>query len=491
MEKKSNYLRSPDLLPIASSERNIGPFGFAVIWVGMAIVLAAFAIGGGGIIHLPLGMVILATLIGSLAIGILMTIIGDIGVEHGLSFPVYMRAPFGTIGTHIPSIVRGVTAACWFGINTYFGSTAINAILNLLFGFDNWFICFFLFAAFQLVNTSLGIKSIERFADLAAPIIILISCWMYIALSDKAVEQGRNIWTWVESPVTGGAAFTAFMVVVMSNMGFWATLAADMPSLARYFRAPKNERNWFKRNKTQLLGSIIVMPIVNTFMIIIGAVSYMAVSNSDPVVALQETASGITLGILMLMIVLAQWSTNTSANVIPAATIFSNVGGPKMPFWVGVVIAGIIGILAQPWSLFNVLNSALLVIGGILTSIVGILFADYYLLRKRRVKVQDLYELDGQFRYMKGFNLAGFISWVVGGVIANMLSAYSSLVGFVVGAGLYYVLAKYWWFKKYPQAEMEDPDDSKYLGITAGRDWNVEGADLEPDVLADAAAERV
>lgn len=491
MEKKSNYLRSPDLLPIASSERNIGPFGFAVIWVGMAIVLAAFAIGGGGIIHLPLGMVILATLIGSLAIGILMTIIGDIGVEHGLSFPVYMRAPFGTIGTHIPSIVRGVTAACWFGINTYFGSTAINAILNLLFGFDNWFICFFLFAAFQLVNTSLGIKSIERFADLAAPIIILISCWMYIALSDKTVEQGRNIWTWVESPVTGGAAFTAFMVVVMSNMGFWATLAADMPSLSRYFRAPKNERNWFKRNKTQLLGSIIVMPIVNTFMIIIGAVSYMAVSNSDPVVALQETASGITLGILMLMIVLAQWSTNTSANVIPAATIFSNVGGPKMPFWVGVVIAGIIGMLAQPWSLFNVLNSALLVIGGILTSIVGILFADYYLLRKRRVKVQDLYELNGQFRYLKGFNLAGFISWVVGGVIANMLSAYSSLVGFVVGAGLYYVLAKYWWFKKYPQAEMEDPDDSKYLGITAGRDWNIEGADLEPDVLVDAAAERV
>jgi len=491
MEKKSNYLRSPDLLPIASSERNIGPFGFAVIWVGMAIVLAAFAIGGGGIIHLPLGMVILATLIGSLAIGILMTIIGDIGVEHGLSFPVYMRAPFGTIGTHIPSIVRGITAACWFGINTYFGSTAINAILNLLFGFDNWFICFFLFAAFQLVNTSLGIKSIERFADLAAPIIILISCWMYIALSDKAVEQGKNIWTWVESPVTGGAAFTAFMVVVMSNMGFWATLAADMPSLSRYFRAPKNERNWFKRNKTQLLGSIIVMPIVNTFMIIIGAVSYMAVSNSDPVVALQETASGITLGVLMLMIVLAQWSTNTSANVIPAATIFSNVGGPKMPFWVGVVIAGIIGMLAQPWSLFNVLNSALLVIGGILTSIVGILFADYYLLRKRRVKVQDLYELDGQFRYLKGFNLAGFISWIVGGVIANMLSAYSSLVGFVVGAGLYYVLAKYWWFKKYPQAEMQDPDDSKYLGITAGRDWNVEGADLEADVRIDAAAERI
>lgn len=149
MSKKSDYLKSPDLLPISHSKRSIGQFGFAVIWVGMAIVLAAFSIGGSGIISLPLPLVILATLIGSVAIGVLMTIIGDIGVEHGLSFPVYMRAPFGTIGTHIPSIVRGITASCWFGINTYFGSTAINGILNLLFGFDNWFVCFMFLQLFN------------------------------------------------------------------------------------------------------------------------------------------------------------------------------------------------------------------------------------------------------------------------------------------------------------------------------------------------------
>lgn len=484
MSKKSDYLKSPDLLPIPHSKRSIGQFGFAVIWIGMAIVLAAFSIGGAGIISLPLPMVILATLIGSVAIGILMTIIGDIGVEHGLSFPVYMRAPFGTIGTHIPSIVRGVTASCWFGINTYFGSTAINGILNLLFGFDNWFVCFQFFAAVQLLNVSLGIKSIERFADLAAPIIIFISIWMYITLEGKAASQGSNVWNWVESPATGMAAFTAFMVVIMANMGFWATLAADMPSLSRFFKAPKNEKNWFKRNKTQFIGSIIVMPITNTFMIIIGAVCYIAVSTADPIVALQEAANGFILVVLLLMIVLAQWSTNTSANVIPAATIFSNVGGPKVPFWVGVVIAGIIGTLAQPWSLFDILNTALLVIGGILTSIVGVLFADYYLLRKRRVNVKDLYEMKGQYRYANGINWAGMIAWIVGGIAANLLQSYSSIVGFVVGTILYYVLAKYWWFVKYPQAEIINPDDSKYLGITVGREWDI---DAEEEPLPDTS----
>lgn len=472
MANGGDYLKSPDLLPVTHQKRSVGTFGFAVIWIGMAIVLAAFAIGGSAIMSLSLPMVILATLAGSVLIGVFMTLIGDIGVEHGLSFPVYMRAPFGTIGTHIPSLVRGVTAACWFGLNTYFGAMAINGILNLLFGFDMWFLCFLVFAALQLFNTALGIKYIERFADFAAPVIILISCWMYITLADQATVQGKNVWAWVESPTTGVAAFTAFMVVMMANMGFWATLAADMPTLSRFFKAPKNERSWFKRNKTQLVGSLIVMPITNTFIVTIGAVAYMATASADPINALQQSASGIVLGILLLMIVLAQWSTNTSANVIPAATIFSNIGGPKVPFWVAVIIAGIVGVLAQPWSLFGVLVDALLIIGGILTAIVGILFADYYLIRKRRVNVKDLYELDGQYKYMKGFNLAGLFAWVIGGAIANMFPTYSSLVGFFVGAIVYYVLAKYWWFKKYPQAELVNPSDAEYLGITAGHDWD-------------------
>ncbi|WP_273835435.1 NCS1 family transporter [Guptibacillus sedimenti] len=471
MKKEESYLKSPDLLPIAHKDKKIGTGGFAMMWVGMAVVLAAFAIGGAGVQSLSLSWVVVATIIGTIGIGLFITVIGDIGIEHGLSFPVYMRAPFGTIGTHIPSIVRGLAASFWFGINTYFGATAMNAILNVLFGFDNWFVCFLIFATVQLVNTALGIKAVERFADLAAPVIIIISVWMYASLSEQAISQGREVWAWIESPVTGGAAVTAFLVVIFSNMGFWATISADIPSISRFIKAPKFERSWVKRNKGTLVGSMVALPITQTFMVVIGGVSYIAVSNYDPVVALQEAATGLVLGVLLLMIVLAQWSTNVSANLVPAATIFSNVGGPRVPFWAGVFIAGIVGSVVQPWSLFNILIPILLIVGGILSAIVGILFADYYLLRKRRVNVPDLYEKDGQYRYMNGVNAAGFIAWFIGGLAAYFLSNYSFLVGFLVGAGTYYVLAKYWWFKKYKQAEMLDPSDEKYLGITVGRDW--------------------
>lgn len=471
---KTNHLRSPDLLPIHHKDRKITKLGFSFMWVGMVVVLATFAIGGAGVKSLSLPWVILATVIGSIAIGFFISLIADIGIEHGLSFPVYMRAPFGTIGTHIPSITRGITASMWFGVNTYFGSTAMNGILNILFGFDNWFVCFLIFAALQLINTALGIKSIERFADLAAPIILIISLWMYVSLSDQAAVAGRDVWSWVESPVTGGAAFSAFLVVIFSNMGFWATLSADIPSISRYIKAPKNEKNWFKRNKASLMGNLVAMPLTQTFMIVIGAVSYIAVLNADPVVALQEAASGFILAILLLMIVLAQWSTNTAANVVPAATIFSNVGGPKFPFWAGVITAGIVGTIVQPWQLFDIIIQVLLFVGGILAAIVGILFADYYLLRKRRVNVTELYETHGQYKYMGGVNLAGFIAWIIGAVASYFVPNYGFLVGFIIGAGVYYVLAKYWWFQKYRQAEIEDPSDEKYLGISVGRDWVIE-----------------
>jgi nucleobase:cation symporter-1, NCS1 family len=480
---KKSHLKSPDLLPIHQKDRKITKLGFSFMWVGMVVVLATFAIGGAGVMSLSLPLVILATIIGSLAIGFFISLIADIGIEHGISFPVYMRAPFGTIGTHIPSITRGVTASMWFGINTYFGATAMNGILNILFGFDNWFVCYLIFAVVQLVNTALGIKSIERFADLAAPIILLISIWMYMSLSDTAQAAGRDVWSWVESPVTGGAAFSAFLVVIFSNMGFWATLSADIPSISRFIKAPANEKNWFKRNKSSLIGNMVAMPLVQTFMIIIGAVSYIAVLNADPVVALQESAGGLILAILLLMIVLAQWSTNTAANVVPAATIFSNVGGPKFPFWAGVITAGIVGTIVQPWELFGVIIPFLLVVGGILSAIVGILFADYYLIRKRRVNVTELYEDHGQYKYMGGVNLAGFIAWAIGGYVSYLVPNYGFLVGFLLGAAIYYVLAKYWWFQKYKQAEIENPSDEKYLGISVGRDWIIE--EYEVDTVID------
>lgn len=481
MQEKNQYLRSPDLLPIAHGERKIGTRGFFVMWVGMAVVLAAFAIGGAGVAEMPLTWVLIASFVGCVLIGIFISLIADMGVEHGISFPVYLRAPFGTFGTHLPALIRAVTASVWFGINTYFGASAVNGILNIFSGFDNWFVCFIIFLAIQIINTVIGIKAVENFANLASPIIILIAIWMYSSLAGEAAAIDRNVWTWVESPVSGGLLFTAFLIVMTGNMGYWATLAADISSLSRFIKAPKFEKNWFKRNKGVWVGTLIAMPLVQTFVVAIGGVAFIAVGNHDPVFALQQTAGGFVLAILLIMIVFAQWSTNMAANLVPAATVFSNVGGPKVPFVAGAILAGVIATVTQPWNLFDTLMPFLGISGGILSGIVGILFVDYYLIRKRRLNVPELYEHDGQYRFANGVNWAGIIAMIAGGIVSVIFVITSFFAGFIVGGAVYYVLAKYWWFKKYKQAEIENPSDELYLGITVGRDWKVsaDGSDSE------------
>ncbi|VEF48995.1 NCS1 nucleoside transporter [Bacillus freudenreichii] len=203
----------------------------------------------------------------------------------------------------------------------------------------------------------------------------------------------------------------------------------------------------------------------------------MVAGTSNPVTALQETASGWMLAMLLLMIVLTQWSTNTAANIVPAAAVFSNVLGPKVSNAIAVFIVGIVGTIIQPWSVFEILTQALLFIGAILSSVSGILIVDYYLLRKRRVNVKDLYRNNGQFKFHGGVNIAGFIAWGIGGITAILLMDFSFVVGLVVAGVVYYMLAKHWYFKKFPQAEIEDPSDEKYLGITVGRDWIIDEDD--------------
>ena len=117
------------ILPTRAGQRPIGMLGYAWIWVGIAVIIATYSLGATGIQGgFGLTTVALTIMLANLAIGALMLATADIGTEHGLSFAVYLRAPFGIHGTHLPAVSRGVVAAMWFGIQTYLGALALNGI---------------------------------------------------------------------------------------------------------------------------------------------------------------------------------------------------------------------------------------------------------------------------------------------------------------------------------------------------------------------------
>lgn len=467
-KRMDNSLISEDILPITSEKRSISGIGFANIWIGMAIVISVFSFGASGINGMGIVGVVTATFVANLIIAFIGSLTADIGVEHGLSFATYLRAPFGITGVHFPAIARGIVASCWFGINTYIGALAINYFTLALFGIDNWFLWFMIFAAVQIFNTMLGIKAIDKFAAFAAPCIIIITCWMFYKINDIAVINNINLINYQPPQPTD----TIWMVTMCANMGMWSALAADIPNITRSLKAPVGERNWLKRNKNNWIPQFLTLPIIEAFIAVIGAISFLTTGNWNPVEVIQTQASGITLIILLLMVILAQWSTNTAANLIPPAMCFANAGAKwNLSYKVAVLLAGIIGICVMPWEILNQLYTYLGYFGSFLSSLAGIMLCDYYIIRRRRLNVPELYKRDGQYRYHNGFNIAGIIAWIAGTILANIGSEYGYLFGLPTGFVVYYILMKYWYLKKFPQAEVESKFSDEYLGISAKNDW--------------------
>lgn len=325
-----------------------------------------------------------------------------------------------------PSLSKGIVACIWFGIQTYLGATAINYIIASITGFDNWFVWYLVFAAVQVFQTALGIKAVDRLAVIAAPCIILISVWIFFQINGIAKETNLNIFTY-----EGMKNDTTWMLIMAANMGFWSLLAVDIPNLTRYVKAPVKERSWFKRNINSVIPHLVALPTVQTFMGVIGAVSFLATGNWNPIEVVQEIAQGVFMIVILLMVVLAQWSTNSAANLIPASLTFVNAGARwNFSYAWGIVLAGIIGTLFQPWLILDSLFNFLGYYGATMSALAGVMICDYYIIRKRRLNVKDLYSPKGQFKYDKGVNVAGMASWLIASGIAIYFIDYMYLVGF-------------------------------------------------------------
>ena len=454
------------ILPTRAGQRPISMLGYAWIWVGIAVIIATYSLGATGIQGgFGLTAVALTIMLANLAIGAVMLATADIGTEHGLPFAVYLRAPFGIHGTHLPAVSRGIVAAMWFGIQTYLGALALNGIGEYFLGFSNWFIWYVLFAVVQVANTMLGIKSVERLAALAAPAIIAISVWMYFTLEGIAETRGLNIWTF---RAEGQASLLALFI---ANMSFWSTMAIDIPNLTRFVKTQTGSRSFVQRNRAIFLAQLVALPATQAMIAGIGAVSFIATGNWNPVEVIQGDAHGAALLVLLILVVLAQWSTNNSANLIPAALTFINLAPRMINYRLSVAIAGVAGTLCFPWQILDNLFVFLGYYGAFLSAIGGIMVADYYAIRRRRLNVPALYALDGQYRYMGGFNPAGLAAWLLAGAIAAWWSAYAFVIGFPLGFLFYLALMKLLVLPKFAQAELSPRDRDDYLAASVGMDW--------------------
>src|SRR5215216_6993319 len=126
-------LWNEDLAPTPTSRRTWSTYNIAALWIGMSVVITTYTLASG---LMSAGMTwaqaLLTILLGNTIVLIPMMLNAHAGTKYGVSFPVLCRAAFGTLGANVPAILRAIVACGWFGIQTWIGGEALDALFGIM-----------------------------------------------------------------------------------------------------------------------------------------------------------------------------------------------------------------------------------------------------------------------------------------------------------------------------------------------------------------------
>ncbi len=440
-------LHNDDLAPVPIARRTWTTYNYLALWVGMSINIPSWLLASGLIaIGMSWTQAIFTIFLGNLLVLVPMLLISHAGTKYGIPYPVFARASFGVYGANLPALIRAFVACAWFGIQTWIGGTAVFAVIGALLGPDSWWttassfsvlvgaaqpwtlwLSFVIFWALNIVIILWGMEAIKRFESWAAPVLILVflglMVWMLAqagGLGPVVDEQGTLGW--------GGDFWAVFPISLMGMIAFWSTLSLNMPDFTRFGRSQRE----------QAVGQALGLPTTMTLFPLVGVLTTSATvivfgdAIWDPVALASRLDNPILLLIMLVTLALATLSTNVAANVVSPSYDFSNVFPKLISFRTGGIITGIIGVLIMPWNLLSDPNSYIFTwlgtYGGATGAIAGVLVADYWFIRRRNLKLADLYRTAGAYKYARGWNWVAVVSLLVG-IFFAIGGAYSQVDG--------------------------------------------------------------
>src|SRR5688500_7608898 len=128
---RSSPLWNEDLAPTAPFQRTWSTYNIAALWIGMSVVITTYTLASG---LMQQGMTwwqaMVVILLGNVIVLIPMILNAHAGTKYGVSFPVLCRASFGVRGANIAAMLRAVVACGWFGIQTWIGALALDALMR-------------------------------------------------------------------------------------------------------------------------------------------------------------------------------------------------------------------------------------------------------------------------------------------------------------------------------------------------------------------------
>jgi NCS1 family nucleobase:cation symporter-1 len=462
-DMSASPLWNKDLAPTSIKERTWSTWNIAALWIGMSVVITTYTLAGG---FIEAGMnwwqAMTTILLGNTIVLIPMILNAHAGTKYGVSFPVLCRAAFGTKGANVPAILRAIVACGWFGIQTWIGGTALDALFGAMWGGWNnlaggasvldvavhtW-LAFFLFWGIEVFIILKGVEGIKHLETWSAPLLLgggaVLLAWaawraggLGRILSESAAlqKQQNNFWT-------------IFPGALTASVGYWATLSLNIPDFTRYA----------KSQRSQMLGQALGLPLTMTAFAFIGVAVTSAtlliygVAIPNPVDLMQRFDSIAVILFATAVIFAAQLTTNMAANVVSPSNDFSNVNPKLISYVTGGLITALIGVVMMPWKLMGSMGAYIFtwLIGysGLMGAIAGIMICDYWILRRQRLDLAALFDPRGKYSYTSGFNWRALVALfaAIVPVVPGFLRAATTPGGVVAEPGVFDHLYTYAWF---------------------------------------------
>src|SRR5688572_11220669 len=437
MSGSTNPANEADSLrPIPATTRLFSAGSYVLMWWSSLIVIQAFVLGQG---FLPpngsmnIFQAFLVMLLAGLTAVVMFSLNGDAGNRYGIPYLVQNRASFGIRGSKIVEILRALPAIAWYGIGTWIGALSLDGILQTLTGFTAPWTTFTYFVLLQLAQTLLaygGIRTMKWFNVYGSLIITAVMLYILFHIVGTYGFQIEESW---RRPADWGPAFWAGLTTAI---GILATVMLNIGDMTRHLTSSP---------RANFLGHFFGVLPPWFFMLTLGIVAGAAVGVWDPVQALMQLSpNAFVLIVLLGFILVAQFTTNLTINILPPALILMDTFKISWPR--AVIVTGVLGILSCPWLLLanmQVFSGFILYYSALFGPILGVMLADYYVVRKRRLVVEDLYATGAgsPHWYQGGYKLAALVAVAVPSVITMLwMLPVSWLVGLPAGFVLYLLL---------------------------------------------------
>lgn len=429
------------LKPVSTEERSIKPVGLGIIWFGIVVQLTGFAVFAAMPRYFTIKQLLIVYIIGSAITAIAAIGMQDIGLKHGLCFAKATVASFGEIGAKLPSFIRAFPSIIFFGTNAYVSSQALNELFKIVFGFDNINIALALNIILLVLLTMLGLKGIERFTKIVAPLLLIIGIYLAYLLFDSyqvslgelmnmgGAEAGSKSWLYGISVAIG-----IFIMCSMGNNDYTRDCVVDT-----------KQKTWWGMNKNYTISTLIgIIPFL-TFFCLLGNCAVVLSGRTDVIVVFSELLmqkSKALAVIVDLFIVVAQFSTNTSANLMPSAYVACDFI-PKLKFKAGIILVAVLAVICQPWSYYDYFDFVMNLFTVFTGPAISIMLVDYFVFRKRNYDVPDLYKKKGKYYYWHGVNIVAILVYIISGLIGYFVDFDNSFfIATPIAAIAYFFAAK-------------------------------------------------